>query len=87
MEQRIEQSIIGMEPSSLQFICYDAETKTFPSYVYSNMSPAPLLYEGDVPGDKLTISISYGSIDATFKGKFGKDGKSFSGGWPQSRRG
>jgi hypothetical protein len=31
--------------------------------------------------DALTISVNYGPVDATFKGKFCKDGKSFSGGW------
>jgi hypothetical protein len=34
-----------------------------------------------VQGDTLTISVAYGPIDATFKGKFSKDGRSFSGGW------
>lgn len=29
----------------------------------------------------MTISVSYGQLDATFTGEFSDDGNSFSGGW------
>ena len=81
LQQRIELNFMGMELRSLELIRYDPETQTFPSYVYSNMSPIPLPYNWDVQGDTLKISVDYGPINATFKGKFNEDGKSFSGGW------
>lgn len=51
------------------------------SHVYANTSPVPLPYKWDLQDDTLTISVAYGPLDATFKGKFSKDGESFSGGW------
>ena len=81
LQQRIELNFMGMELQSLELIRYDPETQTFPSYVYSNVGPVPLPYRWDVQDDTLTISVNYGPINATFKGKFSKDGKSFSGGW------
>jgi hypothetical protein len=81
LQQRIELNFMGMELRSLELIRYDPEIQTFPSFVYSNMSPVPLPYKWDVQGDSLTISVNYGPIDAIFKGKFSKDGNSFSGGW------
>lgn len=70
-----------MELHTLEFIRYDPETQAFTSYVYSTTSPMPLPYKWEVQDDTLTISVAYGPIDATFKGKFSKDGKRFSGGW------
>ena len=81
LQQRIELNFMGMELRSLELIRYDPETQAFPSYVYSNMSPIPLPYKWDVQGETLKISVDYGPINATFKGKFSKDGKSFSGAW------
>ncbi len=81
LQQRIELSFMGMDLRSLELIRYDPETQAFPSYVYSNMSPIPLPYKWDIQDDTLTISVAYGPIDATFKGKFSQDGKRFSGGW------
>jgi len=81
LQQRIDLNFMGMELHSLELVRYDPETQAFPSLVYSNMSPMPLPYKWDVQDDTLTISVAYGPIDATFKGKFSKDGKSFSGGW------
>lgn len=82
LEQRIELDFIGMKIHSLELIGYDPETKTFPSTVYSNLSPTPLPYRWEMIGDDaVRISVSYGPLDATFNGKFGKDGESFSGGW------
>jgi hypothetical protein len=82
LQQRIELDFAGMiKIHSLELIGYDPETKTLSSNVYSNMSPVPLPYKWDLQDDALTISVSYGPLDATFKGKFSKDGESFSGGW------
>ena len=82
LQQRIELDFAGMiKIHSLELIGYDSETKAFSSYVYSNASPAPLPYKWDLQDDTLTISVSYGPLDATFKGKFSQDGESFSGGW------
>jgi len=81
LQQRIELNFMGMELRSLELIRFDPETQTFPSYVYSNMSPIPLPYKWDVQDDTLRISVDYGPINATFNGKFSKDGKGFSGGW------
>lgn len=82
MQQDVEIDFAGMmKIKSRELIGYDPETQAFASNVYSNMSPTPLPYKWDLQNDTLTISVSYGSLDATFKGKFSKDGKSFSGGW------
>jgi hypothetical protein len=81
LEQNIELNFMGMAIHSLELIGYDPETDTFPSTVFSNMSPTPLPYRWEVIGDTVKISVSYGPLDATFNGKFSKDGKSFSGGW------
>ena len=81
LEQRMDMDFMGMEIHSLELIGYDPETDTFPSTVYSNMSPAPLPYRWEVGDDAVTISVAYGPLNATFRGTFGQDGKSFSGGW------
>ena len=72
---------VGTDVDALELIGYDPENKTFPSTVYSNFSPTPLPYKWDAAGDTLTISVSYGPLDATFKGAFSEDGDSFQGGW------
>jgi hypothetical protein len=81
LQQRIELNFTNLEIRSLELVGYDPETQGFSSLVYSNMSPVPLPYKWDVQGDELTITVTYGPMDATFKGKFSKDGDSFSGGW------
>jgi hypothetical protein len=81
LEQRIELDFMGMKIHSLELIGYDPETNTFPSTVFSNMAPTPLPYRWEVNDDTVKISVSYGPLDATFTGKFSKDGKHFSGGW------
>jgi hypothetical protein len=81
LEQHVRLDFMGMEIDSLELIGYDAETKTFPSTVFSNLSPKPLPYRWDVEDDRVTISVSYGPLDATFTGAFSEDGQSFSGGW------
>lgn len=64
---------------STEIIGYDEETDTYPSTVYSNMSPMPLPYTWQVDGDEATISVSYGPLDATFHGTW--TGEEFRGGW------
>jgi hypothetical protein len=80
LEQRAHIDFIGMRIDSLELIGYDPETNTFPSTVYSNVSPEPLPYRWHVQGDTVTISVSYGPLDATFTGAWRDDG-TFSGGW------
>jgi hypothetical protein len=48
LEQRVELDFMGMKIESLELIGYDPETKTFPSTVYSNLSPTPLPYRWEV---------------------------------------
>jgi uncharacterized protein DUF1579 len=82
LEQRVELDFMGLNIHSLELIGYDPETKTFPSTVYSNLSPAPLPYRWEIgENDTVTISVSYGPLDATFNGVFSDDGQSFGGGW------
>jgi Protein of unknown function (DUF1579) len=81
-EQNIKLNFMGMEIRSLELIGYDPETKTFPSTVFSNMSPVPLPYRWEVgEDDSVTITVTYGPMNATFTGRFSEDGDSFSGGW------
>ncbi len=58
----------------------DPEADTFPSTVYSNVSPDPLPYRWEVEGDTVRITVYHGALDAGFTGSWGEDG-SFSGGW------
>lgn len=82
MQQDVEIDFAGfVNIKSRELIGYDPETKAFASYVYSNLSPEPLPYKWDLQGDALTISVAYGPLNATFNGRFGADGKTFSGGW------
>jgi hypothetical protein len=50
-------------------------------WVFSNQAPEPLPYKWDASDRKLTISVSHGPLDATFKGEMSEDGNTFSGGW------
>jgi hypothetical protein len=80
LEQRVHIDFMGLQIDALELIGYDPETDTFPSTVYSNFSPEPLPYKWDVQGDTVTITVSYGELDATFTGSWREDG-TFSGGW------
>ena len=81
MEQLFEMDFMGMKIHSQELIGYDPETDTFPSTVYSNMSPAPLPYRWEVGDDgSVTISVKYGPMDSTFTGQWNDDG-TLSGGW------
>jgi hypothetical protein len=81
LEQHSTLNFLGLEIDSLEVIGYDPETGTFPSTVYSNLSPAPLPYRWEVDDDTVRISVTYGPLDATFTGSFSDDGESFGGGW------
>jgi Protein of unknown function (DUF1579) len=80
LEQQVKLDFMGLEIESLELIGYDPETDTFPSTVYSNVSPVPLPYRWDVKDDTLTITVSYAPMDSTFTGSWNEDG-TFSGGW------
>jgi Protein of unknown function (DUF1579) len=80
LEQHVRLDFMGLEIDSLELIGYDAETETFPSTVFSNLSPVPLPYRWDIQGDSVTITVAYGPLDATFSGSWREDG-TFSGGW------
>jgi hypothetical protein len=79
LEQRITLDFMGMKIESLEFVGYDPETKTYPSTVFSNLSPTPLPYRWEVGEDILKITVNYGPLDASFEGKWEED--SFAGGW------
>jgi hypothetical protein len=81
LEQHIKMDFMGLEIDSLELVGYDPETGTFPSTVFSNLSPTPLPYRWEVGEDTLKITVSYGPLDSTFEGKFSEDGNSFEGGW------
>lgn len=81
LQQDMEMDYAGTPIKSREIIGYNPKTKTFSSFVYSNMAPDPWPYEWNIQGDDLTISIKSGPMDATFNGKFSSDGKSFTGGW------
>jgi hypothetical protein len=80
VEQHVRMNFLGMEIDSTELIGYDAESGTFPSTVFSNLSPAPLPYRWEVAEDTVKITVSYGPLDATFTGGFGEDER-FGGGW------
>ncbi len=81
LEQVFRMDFMGLQIDSVELIGYDPETDTFPSTVYSNLSPAPLPYRWKVDDDSVTISVSYGPMDSTFTGAFTDDGRGFGGGW------
>jgi hypothetical protein len=81
LEHRIQLDFMGTVIDSQELIGYDPQTGTFPSTVFSNLSPTPLPYRWKVEDDTVTISVSYGPLDATFTGAFSEDGRQFSGGW------
>jgi hypothetical protein len=82
MVQEVAMDFAGTRKiKSLELIGYDPESRTLRSSVYSNQSPVPLPYTWDIQGNTLTISVSYGALNATFKGTFSEDGTSFAGSW------
>jgi hypothetical protein len=84
LQQDMEMDYAGTQIRSHELIGYNPETQAFSSHVYSNMAPDPWPYEWEIQGDRWTISIKHGPMDATFTGTFSPDGKTFSGGWRPS---
>ena len=76
LEQRAHIDFMGTQIDALELIGYDPETDAFPSTVYSGFSAEPLPYRWDVRGEIVTISVSYGPLDATFSGTWREDGTS-----------
>ena len=81
LEQDVDLDFMGLQIHSHELIGFDPATGTFPSTVYSNLSPTPLPYRWEVEGESVKISVSYPPLDATFSGRFEDDGDTFSGGW------
>jgi len=80
LEQRARIDFMGQQIDALELIGYDPETDTFPSTVFSGFSPTPLPYRWAVDDDRVTITVRYAPLDATFTGSWLEDG-TFSGGW------
>jgi Protein of unknown function (DUF1579) len=80
LEQRAHIDFAGFEIDALELIGYDPDTDTFPSTVFSGFAPTPLPYRWDVRDDSITITVSYGQLDATFTGSW-RDDDTFAGGW------
>ena len=81
LEQRFHMDFAGLEIHSVELIGHDPDTDSFPSTVYSSLSPAPLPYRWRVDGEDVTIDVTYGPMDSTFHGTIGDDGDTFTGGW------
>jgi hypothetical protein len=78
LQQRFNMKFMGIEIRSLEFIGYDPSTEAFSSLVFSNLAGMPIPYKWDLREKVLTISMEG---MANFRGEFGEDGNSFSGGW------
>jgi Protein of unknown function (DUF1579) len=82
LRQHAQLDFAGLyQVDALELLGYDAESDTFRSLAYSNMSPEPLPYEWDVREGAMTIRVSHGPLDATFEGRVDKDGRSYIGRW------
>jgi hypothetical protein len=51
-----------------------------PGGFFSGFSPTPLPYRWDLRDDRVTITVAYAPLDATFTGSWRED-DTFSGGW------
>lgn len=77
LQQLAEIDFLGTLIISQEIIGYDQATGAFKSSVYSNLSPEPWPYQWDAHGDELTITVTYGPLDATFSGSL----SGFTGEW------
>ena len=77
MLQRGEIHVGGFRARSLEIIGYDPRTKTFPSYVYSDLSGVPSRYHWDVRGNV----VKHWTEGAMYTGRFSEDGNRLLGGW------
>jgi hypothetical protein len=85
LQQDMDMDYAGTRIVSRELIGYNAKTKAFSSLVFSNMAAEPWPYRWDVRGNRITISIKRGPMNAKYIGKFSADGKKFSGGWRPNR--
>jgi hypothetical protein len=77
LQQRGEIELMGLRVQSLEIVGYDLATKTFPSYVFSNMGEVAARYCWDVQEDVVT----HWTEGSKYTGRFSKDGNVLSGGW------
>lgn len=80
LEQKLRLDFMGLQIESTELVGHNPETDAVESLVFANMSPVPLPYHWKVDGENVTITVSYGPLDATFNGTYRDDG-TFSGGW------
>ena len=62
LEQHMQLNFMGLEIESLELIGYDPETETFPSTVFSNLSPTSLPFSGGWrpnPGADENVNMPY----------------------------
>jgi hypothetical protein len=64
-----------------EIVTHDRRPGEFSSWVFSDGVNKPLEYRWTVRGDV----VSHSGLGATFRGEFGKDGKTLSGGWRPDR--
>jgi hypothetical protein len=84
LQQRGELDFMGSKIHSLEIICFDPSTKTFPSFVYSNMGECSAHYQWDVQGSVVT----HWTKGSKYTGTLSKDGNILSGGWrPEKGKG
>jgi hypothetical protein len=76
LQQRGEIELMGLRVQSLEIVGYDLATKTFPSYVFSNMGEVAARYCWDVQEDVVT----HWTEGSKYTGRFSKDGNVLSGG-------
>ncbi len=77
MHQRGELRFRNLEIKSLEIVCYDPVTKSFPSYVYSSVDDHPRTYLWEIRRDTVTHS----GLGVRFTGTFSPDGRKLTGGW------
>lgn len=77
MQQRSELRVGNLRARSLEIVGYDSVSRTFLSFVYSNLEDDPLPYRWEARGD----TIVHSGLGARFAGKFSNDGRTLSGSW------
>jgi hypothetical protein len=77
MVQRGEIKSTEIKVHSLEIVGYDASTKTFPAYVYSNMSEFRSKYYWDLRGNV----VKHWTKGSEYVGRFSTDDNTLSGGW------
>jgi hypothetical protein len=82
LQSRGEMTFMGEKAHSVELIAYDAESKTFPSKVYSSMDGNALPYGWEVQGNIVTHWEA--SLKSKYTGILSDDGKTLTGGWKAS---